>query len=105
MQQKIEKLEMDKKANLIYIQSLEKRVEYMDKVTKSSCIEIRNIPLLKNESVDDLFATTMKLCKTLNVPVQPSDIMFIEDTIRCHKEASDYRFGVNYAKKQIDFLL
>lgn len=71
---KIEKLEQEKKSDLAYIQSLEHRIEYLDRISKSSCVELRNIPLSKNENIDNLFTVVSNLCKTLDVPIVPADI-------------------------------
>lgn len=67
-------MENEKKSFLLYIHSLEQRIEFLDRLNKSSCVELRNIPPTKNETFDKLYSTVSKLCQTLDVPLEPAEI-------------------------------
>ncbi|CAG9116434.1 unnamed protein product [Plutella xylostella] len=67
-------LELERKANMSHIQSLEDKIDYLERALRSSSIEIRNASLDKQESKIDLINTVRKIGETINVPIQPSDL-------------------------------
>lgn len=74
MNEKVEKLEQERKLNLDYIRSLEERVETMEKNSKNSSIELRNVPITKPETYEDLKKIVTNMGDALGVNIQPYDI-------------------------------
>ncbi|CAB3252464.1 unnamed protein product [Arctia plantaginis] len=69
--EQIKKLEAARQANLEHIQTLEQKLEIAERYTRSTCIEIRNMPAPKQESKAQLLETIISTAKILNVPLQP----------------------------------
>lgn len=67
-------LESERKTNSKCFQNLEEKLERVERGTRSSCIEIKNIPIRKSESKTELLNTVMNIGATLNVPMQPFEI-------------------------------
>lgn len=74
MKNKVVKLEQDKKNDQIYIQGLEKKLDLMEIRSRSSTIELRNVPLRNGETTNDLFNVIKHLGHTLRVPLETSDV-------------------------------
>lgn len=70
----IGKLESEKQANLQSLQLLEDRLENYERLSRSSCIEIRNIPTVKSETKDSLLNIIIATGKLLNTSIQPSEV-------------------------------
>ncbi|CAH2105986.1 unnamed protein product [Euphydryas editha] len=70
----IEQLEKDKKEDRNIIKSLEEKVEYLEKKMRSSCLEIKNIPLRPKETKEDLVNVVVKLGNIIKSHIQPSEI-------------------------------
>ncbi|CAH2107275.1 unnamed protein product [Euphydryas editha] len=70
----IEQLEKDKKEDRNIIKSLEEKVEYLEKKMRSSCLEIKNIPLRPKETKEDLVNVVVKLGNIIKSPIQSSEI-------------------------------
>ncbi|CAG5038393.1 unnamed protein product [Parnassius apollo] len=79
---KIEKLESERNKNLIYIQSLEAKLENMERHLRAACLEIKNIPIKQGESKEDLANYVINLALLLKLSVQPSEI---RDSIKINK--------------------
>lgn len=71
---KVETLETERKNNLANIQSLEEKVENMERTQRLTSIEIRNIPVQKNETKTELLMIVANICKVANAPIQNSDV-------------------------------
>lgn len=72
---KVESLEKERKQHLTQIASLESKIEDMERNSKSSTIEIRNVLIPKErETKDDLCNIVQKTCQALKVNVQQSTI-------------------------------
>lgn len=54
MKDKLTKMESERKNHLAHIQSLEQKVENMERFQRQATIEIRNIPVNKKENKQDL---------------------------------------------------
>lgn len=76
---RIEKLESEKSENKKYIKILEDRVENFERRSRSSCIEIRNIPKTKDENKQGLCDVLVNLGNILNLK---TDSMEIKDIYR-----------------------
>lgn len=74
MKNKLEALEAERKHNISYIKSLEDRLDSMERNTRSSSIEIRNVPMKTNETKEDLTSVIKNIGTALNVKIETSDI-------------------------------
>ncbi|XP_052755582.1 uncharacterized protein LOC128201753 [Galleria mellonella] len=70
----IETLLEEKKENKLYIKSLESRIEKLEKRCRSSTMEIRNVPVLVNETASSLSDVIFTLGKVAQVPIEKTDI-------------------------------
>jgi hypothetical protein len=70
---RIDDLEEEKKSTNKYIKHLEDRMEQLDRKSRSSCFEVRNIPKKSDETPDDLISLVQGIAKIVNVPIQPTD--------------------------------
>lgn len=71
---KINKIEKEKKEHNLNIGQLEENIEVLEKKSKQSCLEIRNIPTKKSENKSQLLDLIQKLSLTLKVPVESYEI-------------------------------
>lgn len=74
LQEKVDKLEVVRSADIQYIAILEERLESYERNSRSTCIEIRNIPSATPEAKTTLLDTFINTAKVLNVPIRPSDV-------------------------------
>lgn len=81
LNEKIQKLELDRQANMKYIQSLEERVEILERGSRSSCVEIKNIPTQVFQSKDQLLQMIISIGKKLNITISPHEVC---DIYRIH---------------------
>ncbi|KAJ8734530.1 hypothetical protein PYW08_013780 [Mythimna loreyi] len=70
----IDLLQKEKQTYRDCIQNLEMRVEDLQKLSRSSCIEIRNIPLKEKERAKDLSAIVARVSAAVNLPLKENDI-------------------------------
>ncbi|KAJ8705507.1 hypothetical protein PYW08_012553 [Mythimna loreyi] len=70
----VEQLETERKEHLFHIQELESKLEQMEQSSRSSCIEIRNIPTSNTETKSALLDTVLGAAKLLDVKMQPRDV-------------------------------
>ncbi|KAG7298917.1 hypothetical protein JYU34_017375 [Plutella xylostella] len=73
MKNTIDCLEKERKLNTTIIQSLEDKIEDMQRNLKSTSLEIRNVPMPSSESKKDLIKTVQDICKVTN-----SDLLYSE---------------------------
>ncbi|CAG5024032.1 unnamed protein product [Parnassius apollo] len=71
---RISVLEAEKRQDRYIIQQLQEKIENMERKSRFSGIEIRNIPKNNEESKENLCSTVKKLRECLNVNLQDSDI-------------------------------
>lgn len=71
---KLSKMEIDRKNNLVYIQNLEQKVENLERAQRQASIEIRNIPVMKKESKQDLTQLVKKVGESVNICVEETQI-------------------------------
>ncbi|CAH0400789.1 unnamed protein product [Chilo suppressalis] len=57
-----------------YIQSLELKLENMERGVRSTCLEIKNLPVNKTESKSSLIETVTKIGKVLNANILTNDV-------------------------------
>ena len=75
---KLNHLEEDRKANSAYLKALEDRIDILERNQRLTCIEIRNIPkATRFESKEELSNMLLTAGKVLNVSISPSDIVDI----------------------------
>lgn len=68
------RLETERKNNLIYLKSLENKLEKLEQGARSTCVEIRNIPVNKAETKECLMNTVMKVGSLINAPVKTPEV-------------------------------
>lgn len=71
---KLTLLEKDKRCTLEYVALLEEKVEMMERNSKSSSLEIRNVPKKPNESKDDLMDIVKNLGTAVNTDIQAVEL-------------------------------
>ncbi|CAG5032221.1 unnamed protein product [Parnassius apollo] len=72
---RVETLERERNEQLLYISSLEAKVEDMQRLLKSTTVEIRNVPCsTRNDNKLELTNIVQNTCKVLAVDFQPSDV-------------------------------
>ncbi|XP_045448266.1 uncharacterized protein LOC123656645 [Melitaea cinxia] len=71
---KIEQLELQSKKDREYISILEDKIEDLQRLSRKSSIEIKNVPRKQQENRNDLMNIVMSLSKTVNLELCPRDI-------------------------------
>ncbi|KAG7304855.1 hypothetical protein JYU34_010246, partial [Plutella xylostella] len=78
---RIEALELEKREDKKALQLLEDKLEFYERKSRSTCIEIRNIPDLqvdkaykRNESKNELCEVVKSLSSSLNIKIEKSDV-------------------------------
>lgn len=74
MKDRLIKLESEKLSHLSYIQSLEIKVENLERSQKQTCIEIRNLPVQNNESKKDLLSVVKNIGAVTNIHIEDSHL-------------------------------
>ncbi|KAJ0169672.1 hypothetical protein K1T71_012327 [Dendrolimus kikuchii] len=74
LQTQINKLEEERKVNSNYISALENKLEKYEQMSRSTCIEIRNVPIVPSETKTSLMNTVINTAKVLNISMEPRDI-------------------------------
>ncbi|KAJ0177889.1 hypothetical protein K1T71_006762 [Dendrolimus kikuchii] len=69
----IQKLQNSRKDDQIYIHTLERKIENIERNARVSSVELRNIPVNKNESKEDLCVLVKKIGQILDMPIKTSD--------------------------------
>ncbi|CAG9785985.1 unnamed protein product [Diatraea saccharalis] len=60
--------------NKVYIESLENKIEKYERSSRSTCVEIRNIPVIKSETKPTLLKTLTEIGNIINVSIQPLEV-------------------------------
>lgn len=71
---KLISMETERRTHLAYIQTLEMKVENLERIQKQACIEIRNIPVQKTESKEDLLKIVTKVGLATKIVVDETHI-------------------------------
>lgn len=74
MKAKLGKLEKERLECYNYIQKLQNRIEDLEFGSRSSCIELRNIPSKENETAEDIVKHVINVGKTLSLDINYSHI-------------------------------
>ncbi|CAG9122371.1 unnamed protein product [Plutella xylostella] len=77
LKKKIEQLESEKKKDREYITLLEEKVEDLQRNSKKSSIELKNVPKQPNESKETLSSMLLNLSKSLGSDLTTPDILDI----------------------------
>ncbi|CAH0407667.1 unnamed protein product [Chilo suppressalis] len=86
MKEKLTKMETERRDHLSYIQTLESKVENLERIGKQSGLEIRNIPMSKKETKEDLLNLVKKVADTVNVSFEQS---MVRDVFRPHSNKGE----------------
>ncbi|CAB3224978.1 unnamed protein product [Arctia plantaginis] len=73
MRKEIENLKKERTEQRIYIESLEKKINDLQVKTRSSCVEIRNIPYKEAETTASLIQTVTNIAEIVGMNVSASD--------------------------------
>ncbi|CAG5031000.1 unnamed protein product [Parnassius apollo] len=77
--QKVGSLENENKHQLEYINSLESKIDILERNSKATTVEIRNIPLNQKETKDDLLKIVQEAGNLINLPIEKKiSVMSIE---------------------------
>lgn len=75
MTEELKRIEIEKKDQQKYIQSLEQRIDYLERKNTSNCIEIRGVPKdSAKETKDELVKIAKKTALALEIPMEERDI-------------------------------
>lgn len=74
LKETVEQLMDNRRDELQYIKALEDKIEILEKKTRSTSVEIRNIPPRSNESSRELMSIAMKLGSVITAPIQSTEI-------------------------------
>lgn len=70
----VELLQKERLEERQYIAELEKKVDDLQRSSRSSAVEIRNVPLTENESTSDIADIVLKTCDTIEANINESDL-------------------------------
>ncbi|CAB3243565.1 unnamed protein product [Arctia plantaginis] len=110
LQDRINQLETqlvtERETNLLHLQKLEDNLEKMERGARSTCVEIRNIPVKPQESKESLAAMVTRIGSLINVPVQVHDV---RDIFRTRSKDVDSRpiiveFTTNLLKEKFIYM-
>jgi hypothetical protein len=85
IKEKMQKVEEERTEDRKYICQLEEKLEQLERQGRASSLEIRNIPITKDETKLGLTKIVADLGKTINVPIQESDV---KDIFRVNAKTS-----------------
>ncbi|CAG4972624.1 unnamed protein product [Parnassius apollo] len=71
---KVQKIESEQNESTDYIRTLENRIEVIERQGRCSSIEIRNVPVTKSGSKEDLLNNVLSITTALNVKASASDV-------------------------------
>lgn len=74
LESKIDLLESDRKNLITQIQMVEERCEYLDRYSKKTSIELRNVPKRGGEHLEDLYMAVSKLTNFLQLDIRMADL-------------------------------
>ncbi|CAG4972263.1 unnamed protein product [Colias eurytheme] len=70
----VKKIQLENKQYKIRINNLEAKLEQWEINSRSSCVELKNIPVADTENKNTLIEITKKICSSVKVDVQESEI-------------------------------
>ncbi|XP_063838250.1 uncharacterized protein LOC135087407 [Ostrinia nubilalis] len=74
LKSKVNKMESERKEDSAYVRLLETKIDNLERQNRSASIEIRNIPVPKSETKEDLMNVLQKISKALKVDLAASDV-------------------------------
>ncbi|KAJ8715853.1 hypothetical protein PYW08_013138 [Mythimna loreyi] len=81
-------METERRTHLAYIQTLESKVESLERSQKQTCLEMKNVPVQKNETKDDLLKLVQKVGSATSTNVCVDQI---RDVFRLNADKSGNR--------------
>ncbi|KAG6439464.1 hypothetical protein O3G_MSEX000794 [Manduca sexta] len=88
LKDQLQKLETERQTNLQYIKTLEDKLDKLESSSRSTSIEIRNIPIQKQESKQTLLSTINTIGTAISAPVEQ---LQIKDIYRINSKDKDNR--------------
>lgn len=83
---RLNKMEKEREHCIEYVASLEQRVEYLEKKSRATYLEIRNIPSTQGENKEQLCSLIGVICDVLKTPIDKWDI---RDIYRSFSKSSE----------------
>lgn len=74
MKSRVENLAKDRSSLLQHISNLERQISDLRSSSRSSTVELRNVPVQENCSLNDITTVVMDTCKVLEIAVQANDL-------------------------------
>lgn len=104
LKKKIEKLENKEKKNNEQIIILENKIEEIYILQRKTNIELKNVPLVGNEKKKDLLQIIFKLCETLQVSIDRTEVKDIIKTKKQNQERCTLIVELNNTFTKTDIL-
>ncbi|KAJ0180367.1 hypothetical protein K1T71_003771 [Dendrolimus kikuchii] len=70
----LEKSDLENKKNLQHIKALEQKLDKYERISRSACIEIKNVPPVTGESKQDLLLKVTSIAKQINTVIEQCDV-------------------------------
>lgn len=95
-------LDEERKSISLSVKNFEERIEKLECGARSSCVELKNIPVNKSESKEILLKSVVKVASVINVSIQPHEV---KDIFRIGTKEKDNRtiivdFSTNLLKEK-----
>lgn len=74
LESQVTDLKAENLKNTEHLRSLESKIEKIERHSRATCIEIKNIPVKKSETKYDLLQTIFELGNIMNISIQPHDV-------------------------------
>ncbi|KAI5633773.1 hypothetical protein NE865_13520 [Phthorimaea operculella] len=71
---RVDKMDEERKTDRTYINSLEQKLDILERTTRAASFELRNVPEIKEEKKEDLCDLAIQLGEALSVPIKHEDI-------------------------------
>ncbi|KAJ2948727.1 hypothetical protein O0L34_g7985 [Tuta absoluta] len=71
---RVDKMDEERKTDRAYINSLEQKLDILERTTRAASFELRNVPEIKEEKKEDLCELAIQLGDALSVPLKHEDI-------------------------------
>lgn len=93
MMEKMLSLETERQEYKKSIATLESKIEALERNTRITSVEIRNIPMKEKENRESLYKIALNIGSALDIPVQSSDI---KNTFRVNKKSASKPIIVDF---------
>lgn len=93
IREKLDKMEFERKEHLVYIKSLEDKIESFERNQRLCSVELRNVPQKKAESKHDLCKMITNIGSCLNITIETTEI---RDVFRTSTRGTAHIWLSNY---------